>query len=120
MALSDGTVIVEDETGDADLAPLADAVETQLGPPYRARAVARGDGLWAVAARGIDVATFAAEGDDVTLTQHGEVRTLTVDAAETFGTIPALETIGARQGDSYVVRARRIDGDAWEVSVDPL
>ncbi|MDX6517265.1 MAG: hypothetical protein QOF50_111, partial [Gaiellaceae bacterium] len=34
--LPDGTILVEDEVGDAGLAPLAEAVEASLPSPYRA------------------------------------------------------------------------------------
>ncbi len=53
--LPDRTVLVDQEEGDADLAPLADAVERELAPPYRARGVKQGEELWAVAARSIEV-----------------------------------------------------------------
>ena len=35
------------EEGPDDVAPLAEALERELRPPYRAEAVRRGDGLWA-------------------------------------------------------------------------
>ena len=120
VVLPDSTLIVEDEEEDADLSPLADAVEQRLPPPYRAGAVARGYGLWAVAARAIEVAGFAADGEEVVLTAHDGARTLTVDGVDTFGTIPELEALGRRVGEAYVVRARRIDGELWEVQVDRL
>jgi hypothetical protein len=120
VALPDGSLVVDDEQAEGDLTPLAEAVETRIGTPYRAHCVRRGDRVWAVAARKIDVASFAAHGDEVTLSEHGGDRTLTVDGARAFGSIPELEAIGRREGDSYVVRARRLDGDLWEVSADPL
>src|ERR687887_552013 len=48
--LPDRTVLVDAEEGDASRAPLADAVEGELQPPYRARAVRQSEDLWAVAA----------------------------------------------------------------------
>ena len=120
VALPDGSLIVDEELGEGDLTPLADVVETQIAAPYRAQGVRRGERVWAVAARRIEVASFAADGDEITLTEHGGDRALTVDGARAFGSIPELETIGRREGDSYVVRARRLDGDLWEVQADPL
>ena len=120
VALPDGSLIVDEEQGEGDLTPLAEAVETQIGAPYRAHGVRRGDRVWVVAARRIEVASFRAEGDEIELTQHRGTRTLTVDGAQSFGTIAELEAIGARQGESYVVRARRLESDAWEVLADPL
>jgi hypothetical protein len=120
VTLADGTMIVEAGEADADLTPLADAAEAKLAPPYRARAVRREDGVWAVAARRIEVATFVAEGEEIELTAHGDARTMIVDGLQTFGTIPELEQAGRRAGDAHVVRARRIDADLWELEVDPL
>ena len=48
---------------------------------------------------------------------RGEERSLVVDGRRTFGLVPALERLA--QGDS-VVRGQRIDGDLWEIKVDPL
>jgi len=53
--LPNGDVIVDTEQGDADLSPLADAVEKQLRSPYRVVARRGEDDVWSVAARGIDV-----------------------------------------------------------------
>ena len=120
VALPDGTLVVDEEQGEGDPAPLAEALEAQLEPPYRAEGVRRQADVWAVAGRRIDVLTFTADGEEIELTEHGGERALTVDSLHAFGSIPELEVVGRRQGDSYVVRARRIDGDAWEVSADPL
>ena len=120
VALPDGTLIVEDDQGEDDPAPLAEALETQLEPPYRAEAVRRHEHVWAVAGQGIDVLTFTADGEEIELTDHGGERALLVDGMHAFGSIPALEAVGRRHGDSYVVRASRIDGDDWEVTSDPL
>jgi hypothetical protein len=120
VALPDGSLIVDEEQGDGDLTPLADAVETQIPAPYRAQAVRRGADRWAVSARRIDVVSFEAEGDEIELSVHGDERTLMVDGARAFGRLPELERLGGRQGTSYVVRAQRLEGDTWEVRVDPL
>lgn len=120
VALPDGTLIVDEEKGNGDLTPLAEAVELQLPPPYRARAVRQGETVWAVAARKIQVASFAADGDQIELSMRDGTRSLNVDGAQEFGSVPELEEIGERQGESYVVRAQRLDGDAWEVDANPL
>ena len=120
VTLADRSLIVDEEQGEGDLTPLADAVETQIEAPYRAQGVRKRDDVWAVAARRIEVVTFTAEGDEIDLSQHEGVRALTVDGAPGFGTIPELEDVGARQGDAFVVRARRLEGDTWEVTADPL
>src|SRR5439155_15334462 len=99
VVLGDEIVI---EEGPDDVEPLADAI--RLNPPFRAEATRQSEGVWAVAARRIEVGELPGqEGDELELTQHGEERTLTVDGRREFGSIPTLE----RPGD-YVVRARRI------------
>jgi hypothetical protein len=120
VALPDGSLIVDEEQGEGDLTPLADAVEAQISAPYRARAVRKREDVWAVAARRVEVATFTAEGEEIDLSQHEGARTLLVDGMPASGNVPELEDIGARQGESFVVRAKRLDGDTWEVVADPL
>src|SRR5262249_18900973 len=118
--LPDRTVLVEDEEGDATLSPLADAVERELKPPYRARAVRPSEEPWAGGARAIDVVRLQGQpGDAVELSVRDGERTLAVDGARDFGTIPELEALAGSHTD-YVVRAERLDDDWWEVKVDPL
>ena len=113
VALPDGDLVVED--GPEDVTPLATAIERELQPPYRAEAVRRDDALWAVAGRRIEVVELpGTAGEELELTAHGEERTLLVDGERAFGGLPALERPG------HVVRARRIDGDLWEVDTAPL
>jgi hypothetical protein len=119
VALPDSSLVVESDTH-GDLTPLADAVEGRLGPPYRAQAKRQSARLWAVAARRIEIVSLDAGGEEITLSEHSGNRTMTVDGEETVSSIPALEEIGRRQGDSYVVRAQRVDGDLWEVTAHPL
>jgi hypothetical protein len=120
VALPDRTLLVEE--GDDDLAPLAEAVEAQLEPPYRAEAVRRHETLWAVAARAIEVVELPEDpgGDEITLTARGGERELLVDGARTFGSWPALERLAEGRYEAYAVRAARLDGDVWEVEVSPL
>ena len=111
VALPDGELVVD--AGGGDLTPLAEALD--LEPPYRAEAVRRTDTLWALGARKVDVVELpGVQGDWIELASHGEERTLMVDGAREFGTIPALER------PDHVVRAHRIAGDSWEVETDPL
>jgi hypothetical protein len=56
-------------------------------------------------------------GDEVELAVRGEERTLVIDGNRAFGTLPELAALA--DGDA-VVRAARLDGDLWEVRVDPL
>jgi hypothetical protein len=119
--LPDRTVLVDEETGDAELAPLADAIEHDLQPPYRARAVRQSREVWAVAARSIEVIRLPdREGDAIELSKRGDERELHVDGAREFGSVPELEALASQRHRDYVVRAERLDADWWEVRVDPL
>jgi hypothetical protein len=120
VSLPDGTLLVDEEVGDADLAPLADAVESRLSAPYRARAVRQSATRWAVSANRIEVARLRLDGDVVELTSHAGVQTTVVDGETVWGALPELERLGERTGTDYAVRAERLDGELWEVRVSPL
>jgi hypothetical protein len=121
VALPDGTILVEEEEGDAALGPLANAVETNIAPPYRAKAVKQTDRIWAVSAMRIQVARFEQDGDTIELTQTGDGRALRVDGMPSFGSVPELERIGDDQaGPAYAVHAERLDADLWEIRVASL
>ena len=116
VGLEDGSLVVEE--GEGDLAPLADAIERELGRPYRAVAVRRGETQWAVAGHLLRVVELPEPGgDEVELAIRGDEKMLVVDGNRAFGTLAELEALA--QGDA-VVRASRIDGSLWEVRVDPL
>ena len=122
VALSGGTLIVEEDVPDDAVASLADAIEATLAPPYRAEAVRRGETLWAVAARGIDVVELDEEvhGAEVELTVNDGERTLVVDGMASFGSFRSLERFAEQRAPAFFARARRIDANLWEVSVEPL
>jgi hypothetical protein len=120
--LPDRTVLVEGgEDADEPLAPLADAIERELQPPYRARAVRQSDELWAVAARTIEVVRLPPRfGESLELSVRGDERELVVDGVREFGGIPELQALAEYRHRDYVVRAERLDDDWWEVRIDPL
>jgi hypothetical protein len=120
VALPNGDLVVDEDEPPDTLGPLADAIEQTLEAPYRAEAVRQGEGVWAVAARRLVVSSFEARGDELELVTTDEGRTLTVDGERVFGSVPELERIGREQGEHHVVRASRLDGDAWEIEADPL
>jgi hypothetical protein len=121
VALPDGTILIEGEAGDASVAPLADAVERSLKPPYRARGARQTETTWGVAANPIQVVELPGqEGDEVDIAAQDGQRTLVVDGAREFGSLPRLEELGAARSRDYVVHAERLDGDLWEVKVSAL
>lgn len=120
VTLTNGDLVVDDDEPPDTVAPLADAIEQTIEPPYRAEAVRRQDDVWAVAARRVEVVRFEADGELVELVATDAGRTLTVDGERAFGSVPELERVGGSQGESYVVRARRLEGDLWEIEADPL
>ena len=120
VALADDSLLVEEGEG---VDALADALEGVVEPPYRAEAVRRGDGgQWAVGIRRIGVVELEDDpgGEALMLTMRDGERTFLVDGAPTFGSVPALERLGAERGESYVVEARRLSESLWEVTVSPL
>lgn len=119
--LPDGSILVEDEVGDAALAPLADAVEATLPPPYRVQAVRQTDVRWAIAAEAIRVVELPEQpGDALEITEQAGVRELRIDGKRSFGSVPKLELLAAAQFADYAIQAQRLDGDLWEVRIDPL
>jgi len=108
-----GRIVVADGSDGVDA--LAAAIDEELARPYRAEAIRRDGALWAVAANAIEVVELPGiAGDEIELVAHGSDRTLAIDGERSFGTIAALER------PEHVVRARRIDGDVWEMEVDAL
>jgi hypothetical protein len=120
VALPNGDLLVDEDEPDDTLAPLAEAVEQTLPAPYRAEAVRQSDDVWAVAARRIRVEELDREGDELQLVVNQGERALTVDGVRVFGTVPELERIGSSESESYVVRAKRLDGPLWEIEASPL
>jgi hypothetical protein len=120
--LADRTLIVIAEEGDASLAPLADAVEATLQPPYQAHGVRHEGALWGVAAFRIELITLSEEqANHIVLSiRNGETE---VTAGEGAGreTLEALADYARvkRKGDC-VVDAEQLDGSIWRVRVSPL
>ena len=112
VLLADGTLL-----GDEGDVILAEAVAVE--PPFRAQAIRRGDELWAVGANRIVVVELDDDpgGETVELAVHQGERSLLVDGARVFGSIPSLERL--LDGDG-AVRADRLDGALWEVTVAAL
>jgi hypothetical protein len=121
VALADGTLVVDEDEPDGAVASLADAVEQAIRAPYRAEAVRKGPETWAVAASRIAVASLPGlTGDQAELTSTREGRVLRIDGRTTMGSARELERLGETEGTEYVVLAKRLDGDLWEVEATAL
>jgi hypothetical protein len=120
--IPNGDVILGEEAGDADLSPLADALERHVSPPYAAQAVRQDGDVWAVVARQIEVAQIPfPDGEKLGLSRNGDVEELRVDGEPSDAAVPSeLEQLGEAVGDSFYVEAERIDGDLWEVRAAAL
>ena len=118
-----GDVIVSEETGDADVSPLADAVERHVDPPYRAAPPSGrrplGGGREADQGRG---SRFRPR-DKLELSSERRVRELRVDGEPSDAAMP-LECRDARR--SRRARATSVEAgprstvDLWEVRVTAL
>jgi hypothetical protein len=116
-----GDVIVDAETGDADLSPFADAVEKELKPPYRVLARREDEDLWGIAARTIDVVELQLGGGDEIELVESEGRTeLRIDGEPSQRKVPELERAGEALGSDFVVQGDRLDGDLWEIRASAL
>jgi len=117
----DGSLIV-DETCNDDLSRLANAVERELAPPYRALAVRQDECIWMVSARKITVLELPLDGDELELSDVGGRRTFVVDSgAMDADAAPAvLVQLGERAGTDYVVQAQRLDGRLWDATTSVL
>jgi hypothetical protein len=121
IALPDGDLIIG-LRDDGDFGPLADAIEEQLSPPYRASASRQKGDLWGVGADQIEVAQFEFPGADMLeFAQTGTVAEFDVEGQPSEARPPAeLQRLGERIGGDFCVGATRIDGDYWEVKVSSL
>jgi hypothetical protein len=121
VVLEDRSLIVDESA--PDLSDLAEAIEQDLEPPYRASAGRQDDKYWLVTAKPIDIDVMAVEGgEELELSSVDGVRTFKLDGepADAARIPSSLLRRGEERGDDFVVRARRIDGDMWEVTADPL
>ena len=102
---------------------VATALGTDVETPYRAIAVRKHGDTWAVGAVAIEVADIPAdvEGDELmlTVTEGGE-RELLVDGRPALAGLRALERLAGGRFETYVLRAKRLQGSLWEVLIDPL
>jgi hypothetical protein len=120
-ALPSGDLIVDREEGNDDLAPLAEAVERELTPPYRALGRRQEADLWALTADRIVVLRFRYDGADTLdlVSREGKLQ-LTADDEPVAGTVRELEEAGGAEASDFAVHAERLDGDLWEIRAAAL
>jgi hypothetical protein len=120
VVVEDGDIYMDSYLPEGDVTPLAEVIEQQLQPPYRAYGVRREGDLWAVSARGIELARFHALGDEIELTVRGGEQELVVDGRKSHASAPELEQLGKEAGDDFFVSAERIEDELWEITLSPL
>jgi hypothetical protein len=121
VALDDARTAREDGPPEAVVCARR-ALESMIQPPYRAVALRRARGTWAVGAVAIETAELpGAPGDELafTVTPEGE-RELLVDGRPTTADLEPLERLAAGRFEAFVLRAERLAADTWEVTIDPL
>ena len=120
VALVDGSLLVEAGPDGFDPKPLAAALGDAIERPYRAVGLRRED-LWAVGASVIDTMELPFErGGEFELVRTADGLTLRVDGTPAADAVPELERLGEARGESYVVRASRLDGQLFEIEVEAL
>ena len=121
VVLVDGAVVAEEGPA-LGLEPLIEAVRGELPGPFRAEAVLREPGLWAVAANAVEIVVLPAStpGSHIVLSLQDGQRVLCVDDMPDFTPLPAVESLAAGLGPAWVVQAHRLAGDAWEARAEPL
>ena len=119
VVLPDGSIL-EEEGEHGDVTPLAEVAERVVSPPYRAVAVRREEGVWAVGVLRLDVRRLpGVDGDGFELASHDGVRTLKLDERPQLAEPPAVAALAAGL-DNVVVRGERLEDDLWEVEIAPL
>jgi hypothetical protein len=117
VVLDDGTIILDQDQPEGSLAPLADAIEATLSPPYRAAALRSDDRTWAaVAQRTAIVELLDFDGDVIEMSVVDGVHEVRVDGERAIRPLDALAGLVEAHGD-VVVQAERVDGDLFAVDV---
>jgi hypothetical protein len=117
VALLDGTLIVDENIPDGTAAPLADAVEEYLEPPYRAAALRKDDEVWAVAAARVTLLELASvDGETLEAARIGDGVTFSVDGAPSLVPLEIRGVLDRYEGD-VAVTAERIDDRTWVAEV---
>ena len=130
------TVRAEAVEGGADVpaaavSRLLGELERSVRRPYAVRAVRQGPLEWLAAARGLksEAVVLRCPGASLQLAVPPEGdRSVLVDdepVSEPFGeplaaAVAELERRGTKRFESFVARADKVEGERWEVTIDPL
>lgn len=121
VALPERLLIVEEQEGDSDLGVLADAIESRLRAPYRARALRVDERRFVVIASGIETVEIPGlDGEElVVFALPDGQRTAVLDGVSHQLSSPEVEAI-LEESAPCLLRLENIDETFWEVSVDLL
>jgi hypothetical protein len=113
VALADGTLVVDGDVPEGAAAPLADAVEQYLAPPYRAAALRKGDDVWAIAAARVRLLELSSiEGERFELSRIGDGIRFALDGVDSLAPLEVRRVLDGLDGD-VAVTAERVAGQAW-------
>jgi hypothetical protein len=121
VVLPERLIIVEEQEGDSDLGVLADAVESRLEAPYRARALRVDERRFVVVAseiETIELPGLAGEELVVFALPDGQ-RTAVLDGETHELSQPELEPI-LEESVPCLLRLENIDESVWNLNVDLL
>ncbi|MGD0272317.1 MAG: hypothetical protein ABSB96_01075 [Gaiellaceae bacterium] len=121
VSLPEQLLIVEEQDGDGDLGIFADAVESRLAAPYRARVLRVDERRFVVVANEIETVELPGlTGDDLVVfaLPDGE-RTAILDGKTLALAQPELEPI-LKESAPCLLRLENVDESVWEISVDLL
>jgi hypothetical protein len=120
VALEDGTLVVNEDVPDGALAPLADAIEEMVKPPYRAAAARSENDSWTAVAESVLIVELPGiDADELELSVVDGERTLMLGDEQADRAVPALDAL-AEEHDDVTIHAQRVDGDLFAVDVFPL
>jgi hypothetical protein len=111
---------------------VADALDREVSRPYMAQAIRRGANAWAAGARRVNAELMrlpgiGAESLEVAISPDGEM-SAAVDGAAVQGLVAPeidaalreLERRGRDRFEAFAARADNLDGERWQLTIDPL
>jgi hypothetical protein len=117
VALAGGDLLVDEDVPEGSLGPLADAVEHELRPPYRAEGIRHEEAVWAVAATQVDVVELPGldTADSIEASSVDGVSSVTIDGASGARLPAGLAALTESLPGDWAIVASRVDGETWLV-----